>query len=64
MKYINDRNKRQFEMCIVVNEKSSQRSLVVATHLRCGGLFNNQFTTNLSFNLLVKEFNWRINGKE
>jgi len=30
----------------------------VATHLRCGGIFDNHFTTNLLMNLPVKEI-WK-----
>ena len=42
-------NYRQSEICIVINDKSPDSTV---THLSCDGFF----ITNLSFNLLVKEF--------
>jgi len=38
----------------ILGKNISQGS--VATHLRCGGIFNNHFTTNLLKNPSVKEF--------
>jgi len=37
-----------------LHKNISQRS--VATHLKCGGIFGNHFTTNLLSSLSVKEF--------
>jgi len=41
-----------------MNDKSQGS---VATSLRCGGLFNNHFTTDLLLSLLVKQFFKSVN---
>ena len=47
-----------FQLCIlkmtILGKNISQGS--VATNLRCGGIFNNHFTTNFLKNASVKEF--------
>ena len=52
MEYLSE-NQRLSETYIVINDKSQGN---VATHLGCGELFSDHFTSNLSFCLLVKEF--------
>jgi len=37
----------------MINHKSQDS---VATHLKCGGIFNDHFTANLPLNLLVEIF--------
>jgi len=51
-------NLRTFDACIVINDKSQGS---VATHLRCGELFSNYFTTDLLLSLLVKQFLKSVN---
>jgi len=46
----------QYEICIVINDKSEDST---AKHLSFDGLL--YFITNLSFNLLVKEFLKSVN---
>ena len=47
---------------IVINDKSQGS---VATHFRCGGMFNNAFIANLLLNLSVKKTeNWSAFGED